>query len=315
MTRDGQEPPFSTLVSVLALSAAFASSGLAQEDGQTLRVGVAQGLVALDPHTSSLYSDVRVLQQIYRGLLQTDPETLAPVPDMAESWDVSEDKLTWTFRLRPDLTFHDGSPLTASDVRHSLERIRDEATGATLRSDLAPVAEVMAPDDLTVVIRLSQPYGILPSVLATPVWAAIVPEDVPDLVAQPIGSGPFRFVGQVERTSVSLDRFDGFHDPERPRLDAVEFVVVPDESARVAALLSGQVDLIDSVSLPLAGRVEQAAGVSLLAYESAWVDEFGMNTQRPPSTTRACAAPSPWPSTRRPLRKPRPSDGERWPTR
>ena len=139
---------------LLASTAAFALShgALAEAGGGgALRIGVAQGLVAIDPHVSSLYSDVRVLQQIYRGLLMTDPETLAPVGDIAADWTISDDRLTWTFTLHEGLTFHDGSALNAEDVVFSLNRIRDPENGATLRSDLDPIEAVEARKPVTAI--------------------------------------------------------------------------------------------------------------------------------------------------------------------
>ena len=248
----------------------------------TLKVGVGQGLVNPDPHTSSLYSDVRILEQIYQGLLKLDPATLKPVGDLADSWTISDDQLTWTFKLHPGVTFHDGRPLTAADVVYSFNHIRNPKTVATLLSDFEPIAAVEAPDPATVVIKLQRPYGVLPAVLAAPVWSAVVPANATDLAGHPLGTGPFAFVSQVAKTSVSLKKNPAFQDPGLPKVDGIEFVVVPDESARIAALVSGQVQVIDTVAMAQARQLAGTKGVKLLRFDSAWVDEFGFNTTRKP---------------------------------
>lgn len=267
------------LAAAVFVEVALASPGAAQD---ALRVGVGQGLVNPDPHTSTLYSDVRILEEIYEGLLRVDPVTLQPVPALAQSFEIAADKLTWTFHLRPGVTFHNGAPLSSADVKYSIDRIRNEKTGATLRSDYDPVTAVETPDAATIVMRLKQPFGVLAQVLATPVWSAIVPKDSADLGAKPNGTGPFSFVAQVPKTSVSLTRNPHFHEPGLPKLPGVEFIVIPDESARLAALQSHQVDVIDTVSLPLAKTLTGAAGVTLLQTDSAWVDEFGFNASHKP---------------------------------
>ncbi|MBV8928169.1 MAG: hypothetical protein JO152_03465, partial [Mycobacteriaceae bacterium] len=254
----------------------------AEAPAGSIRVGVGQGLVNPDPHTCTLYSDVRILEQVYDGLLRLDPESHKPVPALAERYDISPDQLTWTFHLRPGVTFQNGAQLTSSDVKYSIDRIRDPKTAATLRSDYDPVAEVAAPDPATVVLKLKQPFGVLAQVLATPVWSAIVPKDAADLAAKPVGAGPFAFIGQVPKTSVSLARSEHYYEPGLPKAPGVQFVVIPDESARLAALQSHQVDIIDTVSLPLARTLTNAAGLKLVRTESAWVDEFGFNNARKP---------------------------------
>ena len=249
---------------------------------RALRVGVGQGLVNPDPHTCTLYSDVRILEQVYEGLLRIDPVSLRPVPALADRYDISPDQLTWAFHLRPGVTFHSGAALTSADVKYSIDRIRDAKTAATLRSDYDPVASVEAPSADTVVLKLKQPFGVLAQVLATPVWSAIVPKDAPDLAAKPVGTGAFSFVAQVPKTSVTLARNEHYWEPGLPKVPGVQVIVVPDESARVAALQSQQVDVIDTVSMPLARTLEHAPGIKLVRTESAWVDEFGFNAGRKP---------------------------------
>ncbi len=269
------------VLSLATLCAAVPTRAAEAPDG-SLRVGVGQGLVNPDPHTSTLYSDVRILEQIYDGLLRIDPNTLKPVPALAESYQISPDGLAWTFHLRPGVTFHDGARLTSADVKYSIDRIRDLKTAATLRSDFDPVASVETPDASTVILKLKQPFSVLAQVLATPVWSAIVPKGASDLAAKPDGTGPFMFLGQVPKTSVSLARNPHYWAAGLPRMPGVQFVVVPDESARVAALESHQVDIIDTVSMPLARALAKAPGVKLVRTDSAWVDEFGFNAARKP---------------------------------
>jgi peptide/nickel transport system substrate-binding protein len=247
-----------------------------------LRIGVGQGLVDADPHTSTLYSDVRILEQVYQSLMRTDPHTGEPIPDLAESMVPAADGMSWTVKLRPGVTFHDGQPFTSADAKWSLDRIRDPATTATLRSDLAPIQEIVAQDPLTLVIKLKQPYSILPRILSSQAWAAMVPANSTNLRAKPVGTGPFTFVNAVPQTSVTLRRFEHYRDTGLPKLDGVQFTVIPDESARLAALTSQQVDMIDTVSLAQASQLKKATGVRLLQYDSSWIDEFGMNTQRKP---------------------------------
>ena len=277
----------SGLACLAALSLALAAAAHGPASGadaptEGLRVGVGQGLVNPDPHTSTLYSDVRILEQIYEGLLRIDPATLQPVPALAQSYEVAPDGLTWTFHLRPGVTFHNGAALTSADVAYSVDRIRNPKTGATLRSDYDPVQSVDAPDPATVVLHLSKPFTVLAQVLATPVWSAIVPKDAGDLAAHPVGAGPFSFVSQVPKTSVTLKSFAGYHEHGLPKVPGVQFLVIPDESARLAALQSDQVDIIDTVSMPLARTIDGSGGVKLLRSDSAWVDEFGFNAARKP---------------------------------
>jgi peptide/nickel transport system substrate-binding protein len=253
-------------------------------DGGTLRVGFSGPLVEMDPQKSQSLQDQQQLENIYRGLTKPkSPSDPTPVGDLAESWDVSDDQLTWTFHLRSGVKFHSEKPLTAADVKYSIDRIRDPKTVATAASDFAPVKSVETPDDQTVVFKLKEPYSILPVALGLPAWAAIIPKDSGNTIAKkPDGTGPFQYDSQVKNTSLTLTKFADYWEQGEPHVDKVVFTYLPDENARVNALRTGQVDFIDSVPLAQASALQRDGDVSVVKFDSSWVDEFGLNTRRKP---------------------------------
>jgi peptide/nickel transport system substrate-binding protein len=252
--------------------------------GGTLRVGFSGPLVEADPHKSQSLQDQQQLENIYRGLTKPkSPADPTPVGDLATSWTVSKDQLTWTFKLRPGVTFHDGKPLTAADVKYSIERILDPKTVATAASDFAPVKLVDAVDDSTIRFNLRHPYSILPVALGLPAWAAIVPKGSgPTIAKKPDGTGPFEWGSEIPKTSLTLNKFPGYWDKGEPHVDRLVFTYIPDENARVNAVRTGQVDFIDSVPLAQTSVLQRSKNVSVVKFDSSWVDEFGLNTQRKP---------------------------------
>jgi peptide/nickel transport system substrate-binding protein len=254
------------------------------QKGGTLRVGFSEAPVDLDPQTSTNLGDAQILENIYRGLTRyKSPTDLEIVGDIAESWTVSPDELTWTFKLRPGVKFHNGREVTADDVKFSIDRIRDPHTVATARSDFEPVKGVQVVDPRTVAFHLKRPYSILPEVLQIPAWSAIIPKEaVAQLKTEPVGTGPFKFKSSVRNTSLTLERFSDYWNKPKPLVDQLVFTFIPDENARVEALRSGQVDLIDSVPLAQAKVLQKNPSLSVASFGSSWVDEFGMNTKRKP---------------------------------
>jgi peptide/nickel transport system substrate-binding protein len=245
-----------SMPAMLALSSA-GSSGLravgAQEaspepkTGGTLRVGLQADPAELDPHLTSLTAAWHVIEHVYEGLVRTSP-TLEPEPSLAESWDISDDGITYTFAIRQGVTFHNGREMTSDDVKYSLERILDPATASANASDLASVAAVEAPDLATAVITLkSADSSFLAKLMGSSI--AVVPkEEVEangDLKLTMVGTGPFRFVEYVPNTRVTLERNGEYWDSGKPYLDGLEMLIIPENTSRRTALVSGDVDLIE----------------------------------------------------------------------
>jgi ABC-type transport system substrate-binding protein len=254
------------------------------KEGGTLKVGFAGPLVEMDPQKSQSLEDQQQLENIYRGL--TRPKSASdpvPVGEIAKSWKVSKDELTWTFQLRPGIKFQDGQPLTSADVVYSIERIMNPETAATAASEFEPVKKVEAVGPMTVRFTLKQPYSLLPEALDAPAWAAIIPKGSgPTIASHPDGTGPFEYVSQVKNTSLTLKRFAGFWKQGQPKLEGVEFIYLPDANARVNALKTGQVDFITSVPLEQTAALQADKSVSVAKFDTSFVDEFGFNTKQKP---------------------------------
>src|SRR6266542_6338728 len=154
---------------VASLAIAIVCSGVttagAQKRGGTLRVAYGNEILGLDFHSLPGYEMLWVASNIGCGLIGLTPDGKF-VPDAAESWQVSPDGLLYTFKLRKDVLFHDGTPVDAAAVKFTIDRMRDPATKSSIRTFLAPVHSVEVLDPYTVQIRLKHPYAFMLHMLA-----------------------------------------------------------------------------------------------------------------------------------------------------
>jgi peptide/nickel transport system substrate-binding protein len=226
------------------LGAMAADAAPSPTRGGRLVVGVQADIPNLDPHRSALTISYVALSPIYQALTELGPN-LELRPQLATSWKVSPDGLTWTFALRRGVRFHNGRPLTSRDVRFSIERILDPKTGARGRGDLSSIASIATPDPNTVQFRLRAPFGFFPDKLATTYQAIIPPEavDSGNNVTKAIGTGPFQFAEWVTNDHLSMRRFDGYWETGKPYLDEVVVRPIPDETVRLTALQTGDLTL------------------------------------------------------------------------
>lgn len=200
----------------------------------------------LDPHKTTSYFSFEVLENIYDTLVEPD-ENLEMQPALAESWELSEDQLTWTFTLRQGVTFHDGSDFTAEDVVYSYNRIIDEELSNAWK--FTAVDSIEAVDDYTVDITVTQPTpNLLSSIGGFKGMAIVEQENVEsgDITTDPIGTGPFSMEEYTSGDHITLaanpDYWGG-----APEIGGVEFQFISEGSTAIAALKSGEVDWTDSI--------------------------------------------------------------------
>lgn len=245
------------------VSALIAAPALA--DGGTLYFGLSGEPSTLDTTVNAGAPARTVRLAIHRGLLNYGADGKLS-PELAESYDISPDALTYTFHLRK-ATFHDGSPVTAADVKASLERIIAPGSKATYRNELGVIQSIAAPDANTVKLTLAKPFVPLIHYLALP-ESAIVPaqwiaKHGSDPNAMPIGAGPFKFVSWERGREMTVERYSGYYKPGKPSLDKVHYVFYSDENTRVNALKSGDVDIIDYVPWKDAASIEADGNLKL----------------------------------------------------
>lgn len=215
-----------------------------------IKTGVDQGSAAKE-----------VTALVRRGLLQYDAEG-EPIPALAESYEVSDDELTYTFKLHPDLTFTNGDPLTSADVKRTFEYFADESNGATYQTEFSNITDIKTPDDSTVELELDKPQTALPEILADPL-SAIVPEEPLDDDGIPIGAGPFEITEYKQGVSFTLEANKDFYNADEVNLKEIEMTFMPDAQTRVKALMSGQVEFIDYVPASDFESLESQQGVTL----------------------------------------------------
>src|SRR5262245_34172693 len=245
------------LVAVLALLLPLQAGAQTPKKGGTLVVGMSQDLPGLDPHPSTSTITYQVLSLVYQGLVDFDRD-LKIKPVLAESWKVSADGRQWTFALRKGVKFHNGRPLTASDVKFSLERILDPKTAARGRGSLSIIESVQAVDAQTVRVHLTRPSGAFLSRLAGTYQAILPPEAVQGPAFKAIGTGPFSLAEWKTNERVELKRFDGYWEPGVPYLDAITLKPVPDGTVRLTALKTGDAGFVQLIPLESLAELQAA---------------------------------------------------------
>ncbi|MEZ5498451.1 MAG: ABC transporter substrate-binding protein [Steroidobacteraceae bacterium] len=237
----------------------------------------------LDPARGALSTDYARLYTIYSGLLEYDTK-LAPRPALAEEI-LDEERTLWTFKLRRGVEFHDGKPLTAADVVYSLLRHKDPATASKMKVVAEQFAEVRASGPLEVQIRLTGPNADLPTMLCDSHFLIIADGTTDFRTAN--GTGPFRIKEFTPGVRTVATRNERYWKSGRPYLDEVEIIGIPDESARVNALLSGDVHIVNAVNPRSTRRIRDSGSHAILPTPSGLYTDLVMRQDAVPTNNPA----------------------------
>ncbi len=251
--------------------------------GAPLQIAIDSSPAGLDPHIVTAFNSVAIVSgTIYEGLTAIDKE-LQVRPGLAEGWTVSPDGLTYRFKLRSGVTFHDGSPMTAQDVVSSLRRVQSKEMASPLASRLIAVSEVNAVEPLEVEVKLKEPSAPLLAALA---GIAIVPRSLETnkeaLQRTPIGTGPFKFEAWQPNGFILLSRNSHYWEPGKPKLAGLKFNIVPEAATRALGLESGQYTLLPQLDAASALELKGRPGVTLTQTLELSDTVVGLNTARPP---------------------------------
>ena len=194
---------------------------------------------SLDPYISTASDTEAVMHNVYEGLVLFN-EDGEIIPGLAESWQISDDGLEYTFHLRDDVTFHNGKHFSSEDVAYSYGLLSGLTTGTPLSSRFSIITAIDTPDDYTVTFHLSAANAAF--LEATRI--AVIPSGYTDSATSPVGTGPYKFVEYVPGQRIVLERNDLYYDSSREgKIERAEVYIMTDESAIVTALQSGQLDM------------------------------------------------------------------------
>lgn len=206
---------------------------------------------SMDPQIQNDTTSEQVVKMLYNTLLKFEDDGTV-VGDLAESWSVSEDKLTWTFNLKQGVKFHNGKELTSADVKATFDRaLNAEAGGLRTTEIIKMFTSVEAPDPYTVTITTDAPYGPMESLMCN-MSLGIMDADYIEQYGLDLGTsaegengtGPFKVVSWERDQEIVVERFDEYFDTPA-KLQTVVYTIIPEAASRVIALETGEVDVID----------------------------------------------------------------------
>jgi peptide/nickel transport system substrate-binding protein len=259
------------LAGAAALPGALQAQTATPKTGGLLKISHSTRIAQLNVLQLSGPSEYLAVDMIYSGLTRLDPN-MTPQPELAISWTAAPDAKAFTFRLRPGVTFHDGSPFTAADVVATFRAILDPATKSPARSVLDMIADIAAVDPGTVLFTLKVPYADFPVSVAHAnariVSAAALARPLTELDTRANGTGPFKIDSFDSARMLRLVKHPGYYRPGQPYLDAIEMYLFPDLAAETQNFLSGAMDVMLDVQQADFKRIAAARGVTALRVPS-----------------------------------------------
>jgi peptide/nickel transport system substrate-binding protein len=260
------------------------TTGAAQQSGGSLVYAQNMPITTPDPVNPQTYpAAYEANYTIYRNLVTFDPD-LKIVPDLAETWERSEDDLTWTFHLRTGVTFHDGSPFNAQAVEAHIKRIQNPDTASPNANLWAHITGVTVVDDQTIQLQTDQPFGAMLNYLAHGSGGIESPTAVEEYGAEypqhPTGAGPYQVDSFTPGTELVLTRFEEFYGGPA-HLDQITMRAVPEVGSRVLMVDAGEADLANDVPPEEADRLAGGDATQLLRQKGLrtfWM-EFNLNRE------------------------------------
>ena len=219
-------------------------------------------------------------EQFYNGLTRIDGSLVAR-PDLAESWEPNGNATEWVFRLRKGVEFHTGKSLDAEDALYSIQRHLDKEVGSGAKAFVENVAEGIVENKHTVRFKLKGPDADFPVILGT-YQMKIVPAGTTNFSTAP-GTGPFKLKEFKPGVRSLAHRFENYWEEGRPYLDEIEWFSISDHSARVNALLAGDISMMSGLDPKAIARIDRSAGVRVVNTKAGQYTNFAMMTDRPPT--------------------------------
>lgn len=263
--------------------------------GGVIKIGRVSDADTLDAQKTSLLAAHEIMTQIYDPLIYLDAAGKV-YPALAESWEFSDDNKTLTFHLREGVEFHDGSRLTAETVKWTAERHMAAETASPTAWMLGPLDSVEVIDELTVAYKYTEPFvplwvGLSYSYCA-PMSKSAVEEAGENYGRNPVGTGPFKFVSWEPDEGITLEAYEKhtwsspyFNNTGKPYLAGAQYMIMPEEATRMAALESKDIDVIagsDAVPVDKMGRLSETSGVELATAPQAGLVYTYLNTTYEP---------------------------------
>jgi peptide/nickel transport system substrate-binding protein len=275
-------------IALLVTQASPASAADTPRRGGILLGAIAADAPSLDPHQEETFATLHLVAPCYSTLLQIDPYNYPKIiGDIATEWKIAPDGLTYTFKLRQGVRFHDGSPLTSADVKATYEKIVFPPSGvrSIRRNTYAAIASIETPDASTIVFKLKHPSASLLDNLASP-WSVIYPKKYLDndpnyFKTNIVGSGPFKFKTRTSGATFEGERNPDYFIKDRPYLDGYKFFVSTETSARAAAIRSGRA-YIEFRTLPLAEveAIRKQLGDKVVVQDTPATGIFGISVNQ-----------------------------------
>jgi len=241
--------------------------------GGRLNMGLLVEPPGLDPFHQAADARIRITVLMYQGLFYESPSGEA-VPLLAESYEVSDDNLVYTIKLRQGVKFHNGAEMTAEDVAYSYNYIRNPENGSPGAGDFSMISDIKAVDPTTVEITLSEPNASLPMTLGNK-YGAVVPAGYFDdeaaknlMNSESVGTGPFKLVEFVPNSHIVLDRNEDYWEEGAPYLDGIDFAILPNSASMLVALRNQRVDLVALTRPQDVQQVQQVEGLEIERWPS-----------------------------------------------
>lgn len=267
-------------LSLLALPNVAANPSTALAEGQfALKIGTTDDLDSLSPFVALEWSSVEVFLLLYDTLVSFDTE-LNPEPDLAQSWEVSADGLTWTFNLQQGVKWHDGVPFTSKDVKFSYEYYMESELGL-YAGFLKGITAIETPDDYTVVIKTDEPKAnmlqITTPIIPEHIWKDVAIEELQTFDnSNPVGTGPFKFKewkkGQHLILEANPDYFKG-----APKVDGVVYSIYANKDTLAQSLKLGEIDIALGLYPSHLKTFEGESNIQIYQYSKNYYTELAFN--------------------------------------
>src|SRR5437660_2343124 len=267
----------------LAIPAAVQAAETPRRGG-ILLAAIGADAPSLDPHQESTFATLQMLARLYSTLIQVDPLSYPKIiGDAASEWKIAPDGLTYTFKIRHGIKFHDGSSLTAVDVKATYDKLvfPPEGVRSVRKNAYATITSIETPDPNTVVFKLKYASASLLDNLASP-WNVIYPKKYLDrdpnyFKTNVVGSGPFKFKSYTRGSTFEGERNPDYFVKDRPHLDGYKFFISTETSVRAAALRSGRA-WIEFRTMPLAEveAIRKQLGDKVVVQDTAATGQFGI---------------------------------------